>query len=170
MNERYRNQVRLLLDVLPELAKLPQFALKGGTALNFFWHNLPRLSVDIDLVYLPVKERTDSLREIENGLTILTDRIKQNITGVSIQQIDSGGVSSRLVIRTSNALIKLRLIPRFAVRSLIYTKENYATRCRSCFRNIQLIEPSPMKIFMEESCVPLSIANTQETYLTCTNY
>lgn len=53
MNEYYQKQVRLLLDILPELVKLPQFALKGGTALNFFWHNMPRLSVDIDLVYLP---------------------------------------------------------------------------------------------------------------------
>ncbi len=107
MNENYRKQVQLLLDVLPELVKLPQFALKGGTALNFFWHNMPRLSVDIDLVYLPIKDRTDSLREIELGLTTLTKYIKERIAGVTIQAIESGGTHSRLVIRTSVAQIKI---------------------------------------------------------------
>jgi hypothetical protein len=45
------------------------FALKGGTAINFFVRDMPRLSVDIDLVYLPVKDRRSSLAEIESALT-----------------------------------------------------------------------------------------------------
>lgn len=57
MREEYRNQVRLLLRVLPIVAQQKDLALKGGTALNFFWHNFPRLSVDIDLKRLPVENR-----------------------------------------------------------------------------------------------------------------
>lgn len=38
MTEEYRNQVRLLLSVLPIVARQKDLALKGGTALNFFWH------------------------------------------------------------------------------------------------------------------------------------
>lgn len=49
MNEAYRDQVRLLLDVLPLVAEEKVFALKGGTAINLFERDLPRLSVDIDL-------------------------------------------------------------------------------------------------------------------------
>ena len=50
MNEDYRAQVRLLLGVLPFVAEEKDFALKGGTAINLFVRDLPRLSVDIDLI------------------------------------------------------------------------------------------------------------------------
>ncbi|MEY3901188.1 MAG: hypothetical protein RL189_494 [Pseudomonadota bacterium] len=50
----YELQVRLLLEVLPIVSRHPQFALKGGTAINLFVRNFPRLSVDIDLAYLPI--------------------------------------------------------------------------------------------------------------------
>jgi len=52
MTEEYRKQVRLLLSVLPVVARQKDLSLKGGTALNFFWHDFPRLSVDIDLYLL----------------------------------------------------------------------------------------------------------------------
>lgn len=51
MNDKYNHQVRLLLAVLPEIAKEHCFALHGGTAINLFIRNMPRLSVDIDLTY-----------------------------------------------------------------------------------------------------------------------
>lgn len=50
---KYRNQVLLLLDVLPDVAKEKRFMMHGGTALNLFLRDLPRLSVDIDLTWLP---------------------------------------------------------------------------------------------------------------------
>ena len=52
--EDYAAQVALLVRVLPYVAKEEIFALKGGTAINLFYRDLPRLSVDIDLTYLPV--------------------------------------------------------------------------------------------------------------------
>ncbi len=54
----------LLVRLLPHVAKSEVFALKGGTAINLFYRDLPRLSVDLDLTYLPIKERTESLAEI----------------------------------------------------------------------------------------------------------
>ena len=47
MLDRYVDQVRLLIDVLPYIAQEEVFALKGGTAINLFYRNMPRLSVDI---------------------------------------------------------------------------------------------------------------------------
>src|SRR3990167_307925 len=64
----YKNQVELLLDVLPFIQDDSRFALKGGTAINLFHRDMPRLSVDIDLTYLPVKSREDSLAEIDTAL------------------------------------------------------------------------------------------------------
>ncbi len=48
--ERYAYQVRLLVDFLPAVAAEKDFALKGCTAINLFYRDMPRLSVDIDLI------------------------------------------------------------------------------------------------------------------------
>ena len=63
-SEHYRRQVGLLIRVLPLVAQEQVFALKGGTAINLFIRDLPRLSVDIDLTYLPVAGRPESLADI----------------------------------------------------------------------------------------------------------
>lgn len=51
MNSTYVEAVRLLLEAIPVLFKEPRFAIKGGTAINLFVRDLPRLSVDIDVVF-----------------------------------------------------------------------------------------------------------------------
>ena len=51
LRDSYARQVRLLMTVLPYVAKESCFALKGGTAINLFVQDFPRLSVDIDLAY-----------------------------------------------------------------------------------------------------------------------
>ena len=55
-NKKYSDQVALLMSVIPAVAEESCFALKGGTAINLFIRDLPRLSVDIDLTYLPVAD------------------------------------------------------------------------------------------------------------------
>jgi hypothetical protein len=44
--ERYRAQARFGVRVLPFVAAEQCFALKGGTAINLFIRDMPRLSVD----------------------------------------------------------------------------------------------------------------------------
>ena len=56
----YDAQVAPLVRLYPYLAREEVFALKGGTAIYLFYRDLPRLSVDIDLRYLPIKERAES--------------------------------------------------------------------------------------------------------------
>lgn len=64
----YYKQADLLLRVLPIVLSTQDFALKGGTALNFFVRDLPRLSVDIDLTYCPLQERNAALTEMSEQL------------------------------------------------------------------------------------------------------
>lgn len=51
MNQTYVDTVRLMLSIAPIVFDTPRFAMKGGTALNLFLHDMPRLSVDIDVVF-----------------------------------------------------------------------------------------------------------------------
>jgi len=55
MRSAYIDTVRLLLDIAPEVFGGGVFALKGGTAINLFLQDMPRLSVDLDLVYVDHK-------------------------------------------------------------------------------------------------------------------
>lgn len=48
MKKEYLDVVRLLVRVAPVIFAEPGFALKGGTAINLFVRDLPRLSVDLD--------------------------------------------------------------------------------------------------------------------------
>jgi len=73
----YKSQVQLLLQCLPSVASEHCFAIKGGTAINLFIKDLPRLSVDIDLVYLPLNDRDQSLKEIEFGLLNIKDKLEK---------------------------------------------------------------------------------------------
>jgi predicted nucleotidyltransferase component of viral defense system len=52
MNQNYIDTVRLLLAIAPAVFASGRFAMKGGTALNLFVQEMPRLSVDIDLVFV----------------------------------------------------------------------------------------------------------------------
>jgi len=51
MKQEYIDTVRLLIEVAPVVFSSPRFAMKGGTALNLFVQDMPRLSVDIDVVF-----------------------------------------------------------------------------------------------------------------------
>lgn len=52
MTPDYIDTVRLLLAIAPTVFASGRFAMKGGTALNLFVQDMPRLSVDIDVVYV----------------------------------------------------------------------------------------------------------------------
>lgn len=66
-----------MLRVIPHVAKELNFALKGGSAINLFVQDLPRLSVDIDLTHEPIEPRNISLTHIGEALGRIADAIKQ---------------------------------------------------------------------------------------------
>jgi len=110
MEKIYRKQVSLLLTVLPEVAKERCFALHGGTAINLFIRNMPRLSVDIDLTYLPIEDRETSLKNIAEALQRTKTNIERVIPGVRITprfevgklQISGNGVDIKIEVNLVN--------------------------------------------------------------------
>ena len=64
MNDQYKKQVALLIRIMPLVYKIKDFAVHGGTAINLFHKNMPRYSVDIDITYIPLKKRDESLQDI----------------------------------------------------------------------------------------------------------
>lgn len=117
----YRKQVELLVRTIPTVAEEKCFALKGGTAINLFIRNMPRLSVDIDLTYLPVNDRAQALQEIEAALKRIAQRIRRKQPDVHIAESAPATQKeiTKLVIRTRERVqIKIEVTP--VLRGCVY--------------------------------------------------
>lgn len=113
MAEPYRDQVRLLLDILPLVMAEPTFALKGGTAINLFEWNLPRLSVDIDLTYLPNHNRKESLGAIGEALARIGTEIERRLppTRVTLARQGGEGMEVKLNCQRVRTQVKIEVNP-----------------------------------------------------------
>src|SRR5882724_2646148 len=116
--ETYRRQVTLLLRTLPFVASESCFALKGGTAINLFVRNMPRLSVDIDLTYLPIEPRAESLANIDAAMSRIQARIGSGIKGCRITESRVENTITKLNVRLGNAQIKIEVTP--VLRGCVY--------------------------------------------------
>ena len=102
----YKKQVALLLSVLPEVAKEKSFALHGGTAINLFVREMPRLSVDIDLTYVPIEDRETTLANIGTALAKIKTRVEKVVPDVRVIDRSERG---KLQISQSGTVIKLEV-------------------------------------------------------------
>lgn len=84
MKEIYKKKVELLLRILPFVTDEECFAVHGGTAINLFVNNLNRLSVDIDLTYIPLEDRETSLSKINEALMRIANRVKATFRNIRI--------------------------------------------------------------------------------------
>lgn len=108
MNRRYRDQVSLLLRVLPEVTKENCFALHGGTAINLFIRDMPRLSVDIDLTYIPIVDRATSLQNIQDALGRIKGYVAAAIKNIKITDNISSD-AAKLFFSLNRVQIKLEV-------------------------------------------------------------
>ncbi|MDT0635898.1 nucleotidyl transferase AbiEii/AbiGii toxin family protein [Spectribacter hydrogenoxidans] len=106
----YEAQVRLLVSTLPLVAEEPCFALKGGTAINLFVRDLPRLSVDIDLTYLPLEERGVALPNARAALQRIGRRVAE-ATGARVDLMENRGEGLLLYVERAKARIKVEVNP-----------------------------------------------------------
>ena len=110
ITQTYKAQVDLLLQVLPYVAKEKIFALKGGTAINLFVRDMPRLSVDIDLTYLPLNSRDEALSDIQEGLGRIKIDLEKSIHGLKVHTVPlSGGTDVKLNCQKKGAQIKIEV-------------------------------------------------------------
>jgi len=120
-SDLYRQQAALLVRILPFVAEENIFALKGGTAINFFLRNMPRLSVDIDLTYLPVASRAESLAEIDAAMKRIAEAVRSQSPAEDVtEQSPFGGeiAVTKLVARGEGVQIKIEVTP--VLRGCVY--------------------------------------------------
>ncbi|MCG3114863.1 MAG: nucleotidyl transferase AbiEii/AbiGii toxin family protein [Candidatus Manganitrophus sp. SA1] len=117
-------QAGLMLRVIPHVAAEKCFALKGGTAINLFIRNMPRLSVDIDLTYVPIESRDDSLKNISKALERIAEAIYKAIPSSKVQKIISKGsdLTTKLIVSYQDARIKIE--PNEVIRGVVFPCED----------------------------------------------
>lgn len=120
----YAQQVQLLVRVLPLIDTEKCFALKGGTAINLFYRPLPRLSVDIDLLYLPMEEREQALPAIRAALTRISDLITKTIASAQVQNAHEQSDALRLIVLYGGVRIKIELSP--VIRGTVFSEQRMA--------------------------------------------
>ncbi len=123
-SDRYRRQVSLLVRMLPYVAREDAFALKGGTAINLFYRDMPRLSVDIDLTYLPVADRAESLAAIDTAMKRIAETARSiSPAGDVTEQTPRAGETAvtKLIARGDGVQIKIEVTP--VLRGCVYEPE-----------------------------------------------
>jgi predicted nucleotidyltransferase component of viral defense system len=123
LSERYRRQVALLIAVMPFLAAETDFALKGGTAINLFVRDMPRLSVDIDLTYLPVAGRPESLAAIDVAMKRMAAAIRAGLRGTRVIEVMNAReqIVTKLQVQGADAQIKIEVTP--VLRGCVFAPE-----------------------------------------------
>jgi len=110
-DSRYAERVKLLIEILPAVAAEKRFALKGGTAINLFERDLPRLSVDIDLTWLPVGEFASDAREISAALENIGDTLRSGPLRLQVQTSGTDAGIHRLIASRKRARIQIETTP-----------------------------------------------------------
>ncbi len=138
MTRKFKDRVQLLGEILPIVAEQTEFAIKGGTAINLFYQEFPRYSVDIDLTYLPLEDRDASLNGIAKALESIGNKITQNFPNFSVRNISGGGnLDTRIQVSNTSAEIKIEvspiarntLFPPTKMRVNETFRQNYADAC-----------------------------------------
>lgn len=111
MNRRYRETVQLLLDVAPFIFRGTEFAMKGGTAINLFHRDMPRLSVDIDVVYVHANQpREEALNAISEALNRSATDLERR--GFSVRRQAATGMGDiKLFVRRGLPEVKVEVNP-----------------------------------------------------------
>ncbi len=120
MNNQYFDQVGLLLELLPIALSNEKFGLKGGTAINLFFRDMERLSVDIDLCYLPIESRESTLISIDSALQDLSNQINRMNTDYKIEKrYTKAEEAKNLIVHQGKISVKIEI--NLVVRGSVYS-------------------------------------------------
>lgn len=119
-DRRYYKEAKLMLETIPSVATEECFALKGGTAINFFVRNMPRLSVDIDLTYLPIENRDASLTGISQALKRVANRITQLRPSIQVGHVLLSKTKHVTKLTISERDTQITIEPNLVARGTVF--------------------------------------------------
>lgn len=162
-NTRNFRQADLLLRLLPYVRE-EEFALKGGTAINYFYRELPRLSIDIDLTFLPLLDRETSLERISKALHRISERIKKwPGTRLNLKKSKQGFVG--LTVEKNGMSIKIE--PNLVFRGTVFPpgEKNLVKTASQLFETeISFMCLSPADLYGSKICAALDRQHPRDLF------
>ena len=148
MNPTYVQTVNLLLDIAPTVFQTPRFAMKGGTALNLFVQDLPRLSVDIDVVFINhLADRDTALEEIAQEIQRIEGATAEMGYETRTRKVH-GGDEVKLDIFSAEAEVKVEVNFVFRGTVLPVQTRSLSEKTQALFsKNIQIPVLSPSELY-----------------------
>lgn len=143
-SDEFIQQSKLMLHVLQLIRKQPDFALKGGTAINYFYTDMPRVSVDIDLVFVPLMSREETIIRLNAGLVGIAKSLEK--ANIKITMDKPAKIDVIPKIRVSKGLIDVKIETNGIFRGTVlpteerslsqiatkhYDLENFTVHCSS---------------------------------------
>jgi predicted nucleotidyltransferase component of viral defense system len=163
---KYERQVGLLIDLIPSIASDNDFALKGGTDINLFYNDMPRLSVDLDLVYLPILDRDITLSGIDEKLKFLRSTIEKKHPYLRLRANPSAPALSRqLLCRHYDVQVKIEVNP--VIRGTLYpvTLKSLSQPVQDQFKkNAHMQVVSPEDLFGSKICAALDRLHPRDLF------
>lgn len=161
----YFKQADLLLQILPVISEIENFALKGGTAINLFLRDLPRLSVDVDLTYLPLHDRSTALENIDNHLTHIAEKCQDMFRDCQISTKQQKGLLYGLTIARSDAAVKIE--PNTTIRGAVFPATNLrlSSKAQEVFgRSVEIQALSLEDLYGGKICAALDRQHPRDLY------
>lgn len=167
-DEEYLRQVQVLLSCLPAIRSQEDFAIKGGTAINLFIQNLPRLSVDIDLTYRHLNDRDTSLRNMQNCLIKIANNIKKANPEYNIRTKLSreSALILKLMIYGNGTFIKVE--PNFNMRGTLFPIEfgelsaGVSEKFNACIDKVPIL--SKAEVYAGKICAALNRQHPRDLF------
>ncbi|EOQ90740.1 nucleotidyl transferase, PF08843 family [Leptospira yanagawae serovar Saopaulo str. Sao Paulo = ATCC 700523] len=109
--------------MLPLVSKEKCFHLKGGTAINLFVRNMPRLSIDIDLAYVGKEPRLQAFQKSKEALTRIQQNIQHSIPNVKVfySEVNDPNQIGKLFVSQDGIQVKIEVNP--VIRGTVYEGE-----------------------------------------------
>jgi len=118
VNQVYLDSARLLTRVAPLVLVDDTFALKGGTAINLFVRDMPRLSVDLDLVFPDYTlARDEALKRINEAIRQSEARLKKQGFQTHVPAAADAG-ETKLLVRQGAIQVKIEV--NFVMRGTVH--------------------------------------------------
>ena len=118
MNQVYLDTARLMIQIAPLVFADNVFALKGGTAINLFVRDMPRLSVDLDLVFVDHRlGRDEALAGINEAIRSTVDRLKKRGFQTHAATVADAG-ETKLFVRRDKLEVKVEV--NFVLRGTVH--------------------------------------------------
>jgi len=162
----YEKQVSLLLDLIPSVASESKFGLKGGTAINLFYLPMPRLSVDLDLVYLPLEGREEALAGIDAGLVNIKILIKKRHSSLKIiQNPNPPELCRQLIFKDEKCQVKVEV--NIVIRGTLYplSEKSINPVVQNTFKkNVKMQVVSPEDLYGSKICAALDRQHPRDLF------